>query len=92
MLLWNWLIPDIFDGPRVNFVQAVGLLALAKILLGFGRSGWGGGNYLRRSAWKKKFKHKWEQMTPEEKEKFKHSFSSRCCQQRSPSKKELKTA
>ena len=34
MLLWNWLIPDIFGGPAVTFLQAIGLLILAKILFG----------------------------------------------------------
>ena len=28
MLLWNWLIPDIFKGPAITYVQALGLLAL----------------------------------------------------------------
>lgn len=90
MLLWNWLIPEIFDGPRINFPQAVGLLALAKVLLGFGRGGWGGGSRFRRSTWKKKFEHKWENMSPEEKEKFKHSFMGRCYDKKP--KEKLETA
>lgn len=88
MLLWNWLVPEIFNGPQINFVQAVGLLALAKILLGFGRGGWGGGHRYRRQAWKKKFHRKWEQMTPEEKEKFKNSFWGRCQQYKDKEKME----
>ena len=40
MLLWNWLVPPIFDGPYITFLQALGLLALAKILLSHGRP-WG---------------------------------------------------
>ena len=88
MLLWNWLIPAIFDGPRINFPQAVGLLALAKILVGFGRGGWGGGNRLRHKAWKKKFESKWEHMSPAEKEKFKHSFMGRCYQNKPEEKLE----
>ena len=90
MLLWNWLIPEIFDGPRISFPQAVGLLALAKVLLGFGRGGWGGGKRYRRNTWKKKFESKWENMSPEEKEKFKHSFIG-CCYDKKP-KKKLETA
>jgi hypothetical protein len=88
MLLWNWLVPEIFNGPQINFVQAVGLLALAKILVGFGHGGWGGGHRYRQQAWKKKFQRKWEQMTPEEKEKFKNSFWGRCHQHKNKEKME----
>lgn len=31
--LWNWLIPDLFKGPELNFWQTVGLFFLSKILL-----------------------------------------------------------
>jgi len=88
MLLWNWLIPAIFDGPRINFPQALGLLALSKVLLGFGRGGWGGGS--RKRSWKKKFESKWDSMSPEEKEKFKHSYMGRCQKHRQG--KRLETA
>lgn len=32
MLLWNWLMPDIFKLPRIDYWQAWGLLALSTIL------------------------------------------------------------
>jgi hypothetical protein len=32
MLLWNWLMPLIFDLPGISFWQAVGLNLLASIL------------------------------------------------------------
>lgn len=32
MLLWNWLMPDLFGLPRVSYWQAVGLLALCHLL------------------------------------------------------------
>src|SRR5438270_225802 len=35
MLLWNWLVPDLFHGPVLNFPQAIGLVVLAKLILGF---------------------------------------------------------
>jgi len=42
MLLWNWLLPPLFGGPVVTFWQALGLLALSRILFGgFGRHGGG---------------------------------------------------
>ena len=34
MLLWNWLMPNIFDLPTISFWQAVGMNFLASILFG----------------------------------------------------------
>ena len=34
MLLWNWLLPAIFGWPQITFWQALGLLALCRILFG----------------------------------------------------------
>src|ERR1700719_4684283 len=47
MSLWNWLIPALFGGPVLRFWQAIGLLALTRILVGrvgrgFGHWGWRG--------------------------------------------------
>ena len=43
MLLWNWLMPDIFGLKRVSYWQAWGLLALCTILFkGMGSSGGSG--------------------------------------------------
>ena len=33
-LLWNWLLPVLFGWPPVTFWQAVGLLALCRVLFG----------------------------------------------------------
>ena len=41
--LWNWLVPDIFGVRRVTFWEALGLLALSRIL--FGGFGKGGGSH-----------------------------------------------
>jgi hypothetical protein len=41
--LWNWLLPDIFGLRRVTFWEALGLLALSRIL--FGGFSKGGGSY-----------------------------------------------
>ena len=32
MWLWNWLIPEIFNGPVLGYWQTLGLLVLSKIL------------------------------------------------------------
>lgn len=34
MVLWNWLLPSLFGLPVVTFWQALGLLALSRILFG----------------------------------------------------------
>jgi hypothetical protein len=48
--LWNWLLPDIFTLRRITFLEALGLLALSRILFGgFGR---GGGS--PRSDWRRR--------------------------------------
>lgn len=90
MLLWNWLVPALFDGPTINLPEAVGLLALVKILLSFGRGGWGGGKGRQGRAWKKSLRSKWAQMSPEEKEKFRHGFVKECISEKK--KKRLETA
>jgi hypothetical protein len=41
MHLWNWLLPMLFGWRMITFWQAVGLLALCRIL--FGHHGWRGG-------------------------------------------------
>ena len=43
MLLWNWLMPEIFGLKALNYWQAWGLLALSTILFkGFGSGASGG--------------------------------------------------
>lgn len=33
MLLWNWLVPDLFKGPNITIWQSFGLILLSKLLL-----------------------------------------------------------
>jgi len=64
--LWNVLIPPIFGWHTITFWQGLGLLLLSKILFGgFHRHGQNGRNH-----WKHRMKERWEQMTPEDREKF----------------------
>ena len=54
--LWNWLLPDIFGLRQITFWQALGLLALCRILFGsFGRGGrhHRGTDSRHRDWWKK---------------------------------------
>ncbi|MBL6445258.1 hypothetical protein JMN32_02990 [Fulvivirga sp. 29W222] len=67
MLLWNWLVPDLFNGPKITFWQALGLFLLSKLF--FGISGRKGGGH-----WKHKWKHKMASMSPDERERFKERF------------------
>ncbi len=78
MLLWNVLIPDIFNGPFINYWQSLGILVLAKILFGSFGKGYGRHrSHYPDEIWKQKLRAKYEAMTPEEKEKFKTKCRSR---------------
>ena len=71
--LWNWLLPALFGWPVLSFWQALALLALCRILFGgLGRHGYGRSNFRRRMA------ERWEHMTPEERERFRHGLRGRC--------------
>jgi len=83
MLLWNWLMPELFAGARqIGYFQALGILLLSKILFGGCHA---------HGRWKER-RQRWESMTPEEREQLKGHFKSRwghwCC----PDKAEHKTA
>jgi hypothetical protein len=70
MSLWNWLTPALFGWHRISFWQALGLLVLSKILLGGfrGRPG---------MHWRRRMMERWEQMTSEEREKFRQGLEVR---------------
>ena len=70
MALWNWLIPPLFRGPVLTFWQALGLLVLSKIML-FGLRGKPGPPPWH---WRRRMMERWEQMTPEERQKFKEGM------------------
>jgi hypothetical protein len=73
MHLWNWLMPAVFGLRTISWVQSLGLLVLSKILFGgFGRGGRGG-----RRGWKRDMKERWEQMSPEERERLRAGMRGR---------------
>ncbi len=78
MFLWNYLVPPLFNGPHINFWQALGLLLLSKILFG----GMGGGKRCgghNHSHWKQHFYDRLSSMTPEDRERFKARMREKWC-------------
>ena len=73
MWLWNWLMPSLFGLHAIRFWQALGLLALSKLLFGGfrGRPGFG-------SHWRQRLTERWEHMTPEERERFRAGLRGGC--------------
>ena len=75
MQLWNYLLPDLFAGVSpIGYWQALGVLALSRILFGGLRGGCS-------SHWRERRAH-WESLTPEERQQLKGHFRSRwnsCC-------------
>src|SRR5262245_46706527 len=74
MLLWNNVLAQVTHVSTITFIQALGILVLAKILFGGFRGGWGS----RRYYWKQRMRDRWNNMTPDEREKFKQEWQKRC--------------
>jgi hypothetical protein len=70
MSLWNWLAPALFGFRASTFWQALGLLALCRIL--FGGFSFRGGR--SRSDYRMRMAERWEKLTPEERERYKQSW------------------
>jgi hypothetical protein len=71
-LLWNWLLPSLFGWPRISFWQALGILALCRILFG-GLGGHGSG----RSGLRRRMEERNAHLTPEEQERFRQRIRER---------------
>ena len=70
--LWNWLLPPLFGWRQITFWQALGMLALCRILFGgLGLHGSG------RSRFRRRMQERCEQMTPEERERFRQGIRGR---------------
>jgi hypothetical protein len=72
-------VPELFNGPRVTFAQALGLLILSKLLF------WGFGGKRQCSGgrpdmqWKKNFYNKFSSMSAEERELLKQKMKDKWC-------------
>ena len=71
-LLWNWLMPALFDWRPLTFWQALGLLALCRILFG----GFGGRGF-RKRGFHARTSDRWKDMTPEQRDKFRDAMRDR---------------
>ncbi|MEO5595355.1 MAG: hypothetical protein ABIR15_13180 [Chitinophagaceae bacterium] len=78
MSLWNAILPAVIHVGTITFGQALGILVLSKILFGGFHGGWRGGGGHWRQHMGEGMKEKWMNMTPEEREKFKQDWKSRC--------------
>jgi uncharacterized membrane protein len=77
MRLWNWLLPMLFGWHPITFWQAVGILALCRIL--FGSHGFRGpmrSNMRRRM--RERMEERYAAMTPEEQERFRQNWRGPC--------------
>ena len=59
MLLWNSLIPVLFNGPILTYWQSAGMLILSKILLSGIGSGGSKSSSHTKSKWKSKYHDKY---------------------------------
>ena len=76
MRLWNWLLPPLFDFRQLTFWQAIGILALCRIL--FGSHGFRGSRSNFRRRMQERMDERWERMTPEERERARQTWRGRC--------------
>ncbi len=75
-LLWNWVLPPVFGWPQIGFWQALGMLALCRILFGGLGTQDSARSRVRRRI-EERMVERWEAMTPEERERFRQRMRER---------------
>lgn len=73
MELWNMFVPGITGWQELTYVNALLLMLLVKLLVGFKSYG---GYYMQH-----KFKNKWSNLSEEEREALRAKFKNRWCKQ-----------
>jgi hypothetical protein len=72
MWLWNAVIPGATGFHAITYLQALALLVLSRILFGGlrgrGHRGW---------HWRASMQQRWQQMTPEERQRYRDLMGSR---------------
>lgn len=74
MWLWNALVPDIFGVSEITWLQALGLLVLARLLVG----GRGHGGPTGRRGWRRRWERKLAKMSPEDRERWTSEMGRYC--------------
>lgn len=72
LYLWNWLIPELFNGPVLTIWQALGLLILSKMI--FGGFGHHKNKWHKHSGWGNKWKDRCANLSDEDRNKWKSHF------------------
>lgn len=83
--LWNWLMPMLFHLPLLTSLwQAIGLMVLSWLLFGglrglSGPRSYARGNWRTRmnDCWEDRWDRRWQQMSPEERERFREWVRTR---------------
>jgi hypothetical protein len=79
MALWNWLMPTLFNLPMITFSQALGLFVLGRILTGgFKVVGMSSLNDNKENWTQKQMFDKFDNMTSEEREKWRDEWREKC--------------
>lgn len=73
MLLWNALVPTLFGGPALRYLQAAGLLLLSRVLFGGLK-----GRHAHLPFGHRRWREHWESLTPEERARLMGKFQSHC--------------
>lgn len=72
MWLWNAVIPGVTGFHAITYLQALALLVLSRILFGGLR-----GRARRGWHWRASMQQRWQQMTPEERQRYRDLMGSR---------------
>ncbi len=81
MRLWNTTLPLIIQGvSAITFWQALALLLLSRLLFGGFRGPWNkpGFGGFNRDQWKSRMAERWQQLTPEQRERMRQRWGRRC--------------
>lgn len=81
MSLWNATLPLIIQGVSViTFWQALALLLLSRLLFGGFRGPWNKPGFGRfsRDQWKSRMAERWQQLSPEQRERMRQRWGGRC--------------